>query len=169
MNFNVHPILVHFPIALLTTYSLFELARFRILTKQPYYFYLKAILLFTGTLAAFPTILVGLYIKSQFTDQNLVTLHETVAISATVVFFILAVSYLNVWIDQNPPKFLTNHAWWRVKVRVSKVIVRTLLVFPIALLGLFLIFLTGALGGLVAFGPDIDPFSRTLGNILGLP
>ena len=39
---NIHPIFVHFPIALLTLYSLAELIRWRRITELAYWFYVKA-------------------------------------------------------------------------------------------------------------------------------
>ena len=49
---NLHPIFVHFPIALFTLYALLECARFKKLQEQTYYFYLKAFLVITGGLAS---------------------------------------------------------------------------------------------------------------------
>lgn len=47
---NIHPFLVHFPIALFCVYTILECVRFQVVIKQPYWFYLKAgIVIMTGT------------------------------------------------------------------------------------------------------------------------
>src|SRR5579859_8010459 len=97
---NVHPLLVHFPIAFFTTYSLFELARFKVVTKQSYWFYIKAILLFLGVISALAAITAGKIIESQFSDKALVSLHKHVNETATILFAILAYAYLISWLKQ---------------------------------------------------------------------
>lgn len=66
MTTNIHPLLVHFPIALLTVYSLLEAVPLKRIQKLPYWFYVKAVLLITGTISILPTILAGLVIEDQF-------------------------------------------------------------------------------------------------------
>ena len=48
---NIHPLLVHFPIALLTIYSLLELVPFKQIYRQSYWFYTKAIILIIGSIS----------------------------------------------------------------------------------------------------------------------
>lgn len=165
---DVHPLLVHFPIAFLTFYSGLELIRIKILTKQPYYFPLKAILLFAGVLSAIPTILAGLLVKSKFTDQSLVTLHETVNLIATSMFFVLAVCYLIIWINQHPPTFLKNMWWWSWKVKTAHILIETPVVFALAFIGFMLLTLGGALGGIIVFGPNIDPIAQFIAKFLNI-
>ena len=58
-HMNLHPIFVHFPIALLTLYTLCELLRFKKIKDHPAWFYLKAVLIICGTLGAAAALLTG--------------------------------------------------------------------------------------------------------------
>jgi uncharacterized membrane protein len=50
LNINVHPLLVHFPIALLVVYSLLEWVPLKKLANLSSWFYIKATFLFFGDL-----------------------------------------------------------------------------------------------------------------------
>jgi len=165
---NLHPILVHFPIALLTTYSLLELFRLPLLTKQSYYFYLKAFLVIAGILMALPTIVTGLLVQSQFANAYLVDLHQWVNISATVLFGVLGASYAVTWLNHNPPKMFKKAWWWKMKVKVAGFILQTPIVLLITLVAFFLVTIGGALGGIIVYGSNIDPFTQILSQILHL-
>lgn len=55
---DFHPIIVHFPIALLTCYGLMELVRLKKVLTSAHWFYIKAVFLLVGsaaTLIAFKT------------------------------------------------------------------------------------------------------------------
>ncbi|KHO51327.1 MAG: hypothetical protein QT04_C0044G0036 [archaeon GW2011_AR11] len=59
MPLNIHPIFVHFPIALLSLYAVMVLIRFRKVMGLPYWSYAKAILAIAGTLGAFAALQTG--------------------------------------------------------------------------------------------------------------
>src|SRR5665213_3563812 len=99
---NVHPLLVHFPIALLTIYALLEVASLTRLGKLSYWFYLKATFLILGALSTIPAILAGEVIKSSYSSSpdfaHLVSVHSRFGIATAVVFSVLAAAYFVVWI-----------------------------------------------------------------------
>ena len=117
---------------------------------------------------ALPTILTGLLIQSQFSNKNLVDLHQWVNISATVLFGILGASYAVIWLNQNPPSMFKSAWWWQMKVKVANFILQTPIVILITLGAFFLITIGGALGGIIVYGPDVDPVTSLLSNILHL-
>jgi uncharacterized membrane protein len=154
MTSNLHPLLVHFPIALLGLYAVLELIRYRKIAGQPYWFYVKAILVIVGALSTIPTILAGLLAKGQFQGDpislKIISYHEPFAITSASIFGILAIGYLIVWIKSvrdaaggpatAPPKELP-----------------AVFTIPLALLGLICITITGALGASIIYGPGLDP------------
>lgn len=149
LNINIHPILVHFPIALLTIYSLLEFIRFKKVLELEYWFYVKAVLVILGAGATIPSILAGKIIEGQFATQRpLVELHSLFAYATTAVFGILAAYYFFSWIGR-----IRGQDW--VESRFS----RWYFLVPMSLIGLKLIMVTGALGGVIAFGPQTDPFA----------
>lgn len=157
---NIHPILVHFPIALLSVYSILECIRFKKVLKQDYWFYVKAIFLLIGTLALIPTGLAGKLIESQFTEsQALIEIHSSFAIFSTLTFSFLSALYLLHWLGKVT---ITNKNFVFLKklITLQSYIFTLYIIVPLAILGLMLISLTGALGGIIVYGPHLDIFTE---------
>ncbi|MEJ0021885.1 MAG: DUF2231 domain-containing protein [Candidatus Doudnabacteria bacterium] len=146
---NIHPIFVHFPIALLTTYAVLELLRFDFINRQPYWFYVKAVLVILGALSGYVTIVTGLMAESLIKDQSshtLISTHELWAITSIGIFSIIALVYL--W------------SWWN-----SRFGMKSKLVLVLALAGILCLLITGALGGSIIFGHTTDPFTNWIYNL----
>ncbi|MFZ2804398.1 MAG: DUF2231 domain-containing protein [Patescibacteria group bacterium] len=162
---NFHPILVHFPVALFTIYALLEIVSLTRLGKLPYAFYVKAIFVILGALSSVPALIAGLAIKPLFggdpTLVHLVNTHETFAIMTSVLFAILALAYVVAWIHKDLPNWHPKSPgmskMWDLKVRVAQMVLKPVCIIPLALIGLGLVTVTGALGGAIAYGPNVDP------------
>ncbi len=173
MQINLHPILVHFPIALLTLYAILELIRIKRIQSLPYWFYLKAILAIVGSVGAVITIQSGEMIQNEFADVGKVLqVHALWANIATDVFLVIGCAYAVAWLNQIP----TVNSWlltkpvlkplWAALSKLSRVLTQTWLAFFIALFGLVAITITGALGGAIVHGKNIDPIVAFIYKLL---
>jgi uncharacterized membrane protein len=169
---NIHPLFVHFPIALFLLYSLFEILRFNKIKNQPYWFYVKAILVIFGALAAWVTVFTGGMAEEIYRGlpKAVVETHSTVAMFTTILYTIIALTYVIGWMRRrdfvpfkNSP-FLTK--MWAYKLRFELLVTEKWLGVILALIGAGLISLTGALGGLLVYGPQNDPMSAFLYNLI---
>ena len=158
---NLHPALVHFPIALLTMYALIEVARFNRLQNHPHTFSLKAFLCVVGTLSLTATYFTGEAIKEAFAVGDLALLverHATFALASHVIFIILAMGYLG----EVAFRSLSEKSFWNTFIggsihRFTKTITSKYVAPCFALFGLTTLTITGALGGAIVHGPEIDP------------
>ncbi len=160
---NLHPVFVHFPIALLTIYALLELIRWRVVLERSYVFYVKAVLVILGAASAWVARQTGLLIRDTFragSTTKLVDMHETWATGSAILFTVLALAYLIAWLERE----------WVIRNKIlltfRRVILNTPLVWILALSGLIGITVTGALGGAIAYGPNIDPVAGWVYHIL---
>jgi uncharacterized membrane protein len=127
----LHPMLVHFPIALFTSYIIFEIL-WMIFQKD----WLKnssVLLLFLGLIFVVPSILSGEASAENFenvsTLEELIEAHETFAKLTGITFFIALI--LKV-----------------ILIRTGKFNLKTnLIVFAISLIGMFFLIQTGLKGG----------------------
>lgn len=153
MTFVPHQLLVHFPIALLTVYAVLELARHPRVVRSAWWFPVKSAFVLVGAASAVPTFLTGdALVEGMVNAPRIVEMHETFALATLVCFGVLAAAHLvSMW-----PK-----APLRAKT-VAAFVLRGWVAVPLALAGLAVLTVTGALGATMVFGPDIDPLARFL-------
>jgi len=160
MEFNFHPLLVHFPVAFFTLYGVLELLSFLKFFKNSYWFYIKAVLVTLGVISAGFAVIAGQLIeknKDFESVQDLVELHSKINEIAIFVFFVIAVCYVVEWLRKDNVKFLPK-ALMDLGVKLKSFVLDTPLIYILSLVGLILITIGGALGGAIAYGKDIDPF-----------
>lgn len=152
MAFDLHPLIVHFPIALLVFYAVLECARIRKLVSEPWLFFVKAMLVIAGTLAAFVALLTGNIAGENFEDgvnESVMGMHSFFAYTVSLVFAVIAIVYFFAWLERGVKG---NVALKRIRSFVESPV----MVIP-AVLGLIAMVITGALGAVLVYGPDIDP------------
>ncbi len=161
---DIHPIFVHFPIALLTVYAVLELIRFEKVTNQAYYFYIKGALLIIGILTSSLALQTGEMAEDGVARSlhNLVETHATFANISTWIFAVLAIVYAIVWISKTEYNQKLNESGfakiWNLKLMIAnKIMNNSFIMIILAILGLVAITITGALGGAIVYGPDVDP------------
>ncbi|MES2213932.1 MAG: DUF2231 domain-containing protein [Patescibacteria group bacterium] len=147
---NIHPIIVHFPVALLSLYAVLELVRFRKVMEKPYWFYIKGALVIFGSLGSLAAYATGPEGKPA---PRILEMHATFATATLFIFAVIAFSYLFQWCKPN---------------KYSAFIHRSYIIIPLAVIGLICVTVTGALGGAMVYGTHFDPFMAPIFKILGV-
>jgi len=123
-----------------------------------------------GSISANISILSGELIKGMFEEVNLlVEIHSRIAKITTLLFTIIAILYFISWIKKSNLGFvkkLQNNIIWIYLLKLQTFVLDTYLIIILAFIGLLLISVTGALGGIIAFGPDTDPLTKFLFKFL---
>jgi uncharacterized membrane protein len=164
---NVHPLLVHFPIALLTLYALVELARFPVLERWQSLQTTKLFFLFIGTLATIPTLIAGklaqwaLDLPASSHTAEVIKIHSYFALSTATLFTLISLMYASkLYIAARPQ--VTNG----LLRKLAAIPNLTPLLLALVCIGVMLVFVTGTLGATIAYGPDIDPITHFVNHIL---
>ena len=140
---DIHPLVIHYPIAFLTTYAVFELLRFRKLLDLPYWFYIKATLVIVGELGAISTAIFAQISPNLVGESVLSDMYKNFIIITAIIFGIISLAYLK-W-----PKIL-----------------RPVVIIPLAVIGLFFIVVAGGLFGATIYGTHFDPFLAPIFKLL---
>ena len=161
---NIHPLFVHFPIALLVLYTLFEFLTPFVRNKKHLKTLelIKAVFVTLGALSTLTAILTGGIAADIIGETKLVDTHEFFAQSTSFVFWILAAAYLypmivnsgiKQWVVNKIKVSTFIFEFWKV---CSDIVMLNIIRIPLAALGLVLITITGALGASIVYGPNID-------------
>ncbi len=161
---NIHPLFVHFPIALLTIYCAMEMMRFKKIATQPYWFFVKAMFVIFGTVSGFAALFTGGLIEDQFKTagaRNLIEMHSLWATITMVIFSVIAACYLIEWVERSHVvERYAQEQWytiWKFLIRIKAIFFFTPVIILASVVGLVSITITGALGGALAYGADVDP------------
>lgn len=130
-----------------------------------YWFYIKAVLVILGTASAYVTLISGQVIEERFENvHNLVELHSFWANISTLIFTIIASTYVFSWYKKqftyDFSRITCLKQIWGLAQMLQHFVLETKLIILLALVGLAAITATGALGGIIAFGPDTDPLTK---------
>jgi hypothetical protein len=169
MIYNIHPIFVHFPIALLFIYSIVKILPFKKWLPKVTWNYFEIILLSIGVVGAFVASSTGEMVEHLVKNKQLVETHSTFASISTIIFCSLLVgeilSFLTVSfipIKLNLPK-INN-----IFVYIQKILTHHIFSKILAFLGLIAITITVMLGGIIVYGVSADPLAAPLLNLLNI-
>jgi len=165
---NIHPLFVHFPIALLVVYSIMELIHTQRFNHSDTYASIKGFLVIVGTLAAYVTVSTGEIAEGILSAggpelARLVETHSTFAGVSTAIFSLLAASYAVKFIlDSRYADVPVVNAGpfapiWHALCVASRGVRESVFGQFLALAGIICITITGALGAAIVYGPDVDP------------
>ncbi len=166
---NIHLLIVHFPIAFLTFYAVAEIVPIRRLRTSIAWHHIKTVILGVGFASALLALATGDGAEQMVGRSQLTELHSSFAALSTVIFGVALLIYLIIFINKFWglvifERFGIGEAGvGRMLVQVVDVatkIQRSWCMALLALVGLCAITITGALGGAIAYGPEIDPFVK---------
>lgn len=160
---NFHPIIVHFPIACLVLYSLFECISFVHKGFREKFAFTKIVLLVIGVVFAFLALQSGEYAQELIGEMRLIELHEEYAELSYKLYIIILLLYV---ISRELVQAKFAHPVLRLlKKRIDKM--RQFGVFAtLAVVWIVLLSITGALGGAISHGPDADIIVRIVYDVL---
>jgi uncharacterized membrane protein len=157
---NIHPILVHFPIALLTFYCVLEIVPLMKWYPKVAWSDVKALLVCFGGLGILGALLTGGLAEDSNlarASEHVLAIHKFFAATSAAVFGIIALAYLIWWIFEkhiDPAKPLGRGV--KIIKGFSDIILKRWVVILLAILGLGVLTLTGTLGGIIVYGADSD-------------
>lgn len=171
---NIHPIIVHFPVAFLFIWSLCEIFPVEKWFSNTNWKSIKNFLVIVGFLGAVVARATGenaehLLGVSDQNFRNLIETHATFAGASTLLFGIFAIEivlrflisrfeiyYSKLGILKNLIDFILK----ALEIKVIRII--------LAICALIAIFTTGLLGGVIVYGPNLDPLAPYVLKILGI-
>ena len=163
---NIHPMFVHFPIALLTLYALMRLLPRRASAKFSWWDGATALLVFVGwpmTLISAMTGGIAEGIVKDKVPMELIEKHEMFAGLTILLFFVFFSSELVKVFQRSgrgeriASKNALFGSMWNMKIKAAGLFLDTPLTKVLALVGLVLLTFTGALGGSIVYGSEADP------------
>lgn len=157
---NIHPLFVHFPIAFLMGYVVFEWLPQKKLQKfAPKIQTIKIALLLLGVLSGFVALMTGELAEELVGEHPVVELHSFFATLTIAIFAVLSVAILWPWTRASLARGLSwlPGSWLRAIDAVTRVIVKRPIVLLLSLAGFVTLLITGALGGAMVYGPEVDP------------
>ena len=170
MTYNIHPIIVHFPIALLFIYSLIKIIPLQKWLPSIAWKDIRQVILFIGVIGAFASIITGgIAGKIVQPDKQLVEAHATFAFLTTLLYIVLMIGEISSIINTCLSSWLERHLSIKRLLRfIEKILYNKIISSIMAFIALISLILTGLLGGVMVYGLSADPMAGIVLEILGI-
>lgn len=169
MTYNIHPLFVHFPIALLVVYSFIKILPLGKLFPRFAWRQIGQIVLLVGVLGAFVASSTGEVAEHLVRpDHDLVEMHALFASLSTWVYGLILLGEL-IYIKHN--YILVKIKNLKIKellFKIEMLLTHKLASAVLAILGLVFITITGVLGGVMVYGLTADPIAPVVLKLLNL-
>lgn len=168
MTYNIHPLFVHFPIALLFLYSIIKIIPFKKWFPEISWKDIERVLLLVGVLGAFAALTTGEIAEGIVqADHQLVEAHALFATISTWVYVVLFIGEL-VTIPRLKSYVQKYKGYHSVFMVIERVLSNKALIILLSVIGLVAISITGMLGGVIVYGLSADPIAPLLLSLLGI-
>lgn len=169
MTYNIHPILVHFPIAFLFIYSIIKVLPFDKWFPNISWKNIRSILLFIGVLGACVSLITGDLAREMVNpNTGLVHMHSTFAYLSTWLYGALLLGEIVSVIKSKYSSVIQSEQIKALLTFLENILRDGLFSKLLALLGIISISITGMLGGVMVYGLSADPFAGIVLKILGI-
>ncbi len=169
LTYNIHPLFVHFPIALLFLYSISKVLPLKKWFPNGAWKHIKRALLFFGVLGAFVALATGDTAEQLFRpNRALVEMHSTFAGIATWIYALLLLGEIAQVIRAEYGTKIQSKTILQLCAFFEKVFCEKTFSKILAVAGFIAIAVTGILGGVMVYGLSADPFAGFVLKILGL-
>lgn len=168
--YNLHPIFVHFPIALLFVYSIIKLLPFKKWFPNVAWRDIERLLLLVGIGGAYLALSTG----EQAADltrpnESLVEAHEFFANFTTRMYLLVLVGEIASFLNNKSYDFISKiNSLPKILIWIEKILTNQNLVKVLVLLGFISLFITGVLGGVMVYGTTADPLAPFILKILNI-
>lgn len=168
---NLHPIVVHFPIALLSVYSLIEIYRRWKPSHASKLEITRVLLLVIGIIGGRIALATGEGIEAMYNGNELekiVQAHAAAANTSIVLYTILLVIVLIPMLQQRIKRWIPvqYHHYLDRLIRVINRFEAYHTRQVIAIVALLALLVTGALGGGLVYGSDVEPLTTILFKLI---
>lgn len=180
---DLHPIIVHIPLAFFAVYSLLEIISFiPMLRKSETFFSIKIFLVFVGVIGASIALSSGenaYNLNKLNLNKSLVEDHEGVAELTYNLYIIILIMYGTIFLSRSEKiknyvstKLLNNIILTKITNQIYKtgdwIYKNYLILVILSIIGLVLASVTGALGGAIVYGTDAkDPIINIVSKYFG--
>lgn len=169
MTYNIHPILVHFPIAFLVLYSFIKIIPFNKYFPNVAWKQIERVLLLAGVLGALVANATGEIAEELVRpDHDIAEMHEFFA-SITIWMYglLLLGEVLSMFMSTIILKIKSTQ-FIKFLTFIQNVLTNKTISIILAMCGFFAITITGMLGGVMVYGLSADPLAPIVLKLLGL-
>lgn len=168
MNYNIHPIFVHVPIAMLAVYSIIKIIPFKNWFPHVEWRQIERTLLFVGLLGAGAAFLTGDSAEQLLhPNRQLVDMHSTFGGAAIYLYGALLLGEITALINAHHVHYVDNKNFLRLTMHyLENILCNRAVSTLIAFIALIVITITGLLGGVIAYGVTADPIAPYLLKLL---
>lgn len=169
MNYNIHPIFVHFPIAFLLLYTVIKILPLQKWMPRIVWTDIERVLFIVGIVGAFVASSTG-EIAEHITRPNhsLVEMHSLFASLSTWFYGIILAGEIIAVLNKNILTKLSLPTVSKLLQIIEHILCNKTIVVTLAVLGMIALTITGLLGGVIVYGVTADPIAPFVLRILGL-